>query len=105
MTSMHYEGKPSFDKCITSIYQEIRNLIEEDIEKKKQKYRSIEEISVELSIAYGDLDNKIVQFFNKNIIDMIIIKSNGLHGLAKKGLGSVSKTVSENADCHIVIIR
>lgn len=106
MTSMYKDENPSLDKCITSIYQEIRNLIEEDIEKKKQKYRSIEGISIESIIIYGDPSNQIVKFANKNRVDMIVIGSNGLQGIAKiKGLGSVSRKVSENVECPLVIIR
>jgi len=106
MTSMYEDEKPSLDKCITSIYQEIRNLIEVDIEKKNQKYRSIDGISIEPIIIYGDPSNQIVKFANENRVDMIVIGSNGLQGIAKiKGLGSVSRKVSENVECPLVIIR
>jgi nucleotide-binding universal stress UspA family protein len=106
MTSMYKDQRPSLDKCITSIYQEIRNLIEEDIEKKKQKYRSIEGIRIESVIIYGDPSNQIVEYANKNQVDMIIIGSNGLQGIAKiKALGSVTRKVSEIVECPIVIIR
>jgi nucleotide-binding universal stress UspA family protein len=55
---------------------------------------------------YGDPAIKIVEYAKDNMIDMIIIGSNGLHGFAKiKGLGSVSRKVSENVRCPIVIIR
>jgi nucleotide-binding universal stress UspA family protein len=106
MTSMYKDQRPSLDKCITSIYQEIRNLIEEDIEKKKQKYRSIGGIRIESVIIYGDPSNQIVEYANRNQVDMIIIGSNGLQGIAKiKALGSVTRKVSEIVECPIVIIR
>lgn len=106
MTSGWEDNNPSFHSCIESIYQEIRTLMEEDIKEKKLKYESIEGISIESSIAYGDPSIKIVEYANDNLIDMIIIGSNGLHGLAKiKGLGSVSRKVSENVRCPVIIIR
>jgi nucleotide-binding universal stress UspA family protein len=106
MTSSYAKEKPTFDRCIESIYHEIRVLMEEDINEKKQKYKFIEGISIESSITYGDPTNRIVEYVNDSMIDMIIIGSNGLHGLAKiKGLGSISRKVSENVECPIVIIR
>ncbi|WP_458745265.1 universal stress protein [Candidatus Nitrosocosmicus sp. T] len=106
MTSSYAKEKPTFDRCVESIYQEIRDLMEEDINEKKQKYKFIEGISIESSITYGEPANKIVEYVNDNAIDMIIIGSNGLNGLAKiKGLGSISRKVSENVRCPIIIIR
>jgi nucleotide-binding universal stress UspA family protein len=106
MTSRWEDNNPSFNNCIERIYQEIRTLIEKDIKEKKLKYKSIEGISIETSIVYGDPSIKIVEYVKDNLIDMIIIGSNGLHGLAKiKGLGSVSRKVSENVRCPVIIIR
>jgi nucleotide-binding universal stress UspA family protein len=97
---------PSFDSCIESIYEEIKTLMEKDIEEKKLKYKSIEGIIIESSIVYGDPSIKIVEYIKDNMVDMVIVGSNGLHGLAKiKGLGSVSRKVSENVRCPFVIIR
>ena len=47
-----------------------------------------------------------MEYIKDNMVDMVIIGSNGLHGLAKiKGLGSVSRKVWENVRCPVVIIR
>ena len=107
MTSLHKDEKTqSLDKCITSVYQGIRNWIEGDIIEKIQTYKHIEGIKIEYSILFGDPSNKIIEYVNNNMVDMIIIGSNGLHGLAKiKALGRVSRKVSESVQCPIVIIR
>lgn len=48
----------------------------------------------------------IVDYAKKNRVDLIIMGSNGLEGLAKiKGWGSVSRKVSERVSCPITIIR
>ena len=41
------------------------------------------------------------------IVDLIIIGSNGLKGMSKffRGLGIVARTVSERASCTVVITR
>lgn len=106
MVSTSETEKPSLDGCITSIYEEIRNLMKEDIDKKKQKYRRIQGIRIESDILQGDPSNKIIEYAANNMVDMIVMGSNGLHGLAKiKGLGSVSRRVSESVQCPIVFIR
>lgn len=106
MISKNETENPSIDRCITSIYEEIRNLMNKDIDKKKQKYRRIEGIRIESDILQGDPANKIIEYVSNNMIDMIIMGSNGLYGLAKiKTLGSVSRKVSESVQCPIVIIR
>lgn len=80
--------------------------MEEDINKKKQKYGRIEGIRIESVIIHGDPSNKIIEYVNNNMIDIVIIGSNALQGLAKiKGLGSVSRKVSESVQCPIVLIR
>jgi nucleotide-binding universal stress UspA family protein len=106
MISINESEKPSLDRCITSIYEEIRHLMKEDIDKKKQKYKNIDGIKIESDIIQGDPSNKIIEYVIDNMIDMIVMGSKGLHGLAKiKGLGSVSRKVSESVQCPIVIIR
>jgi nucleotide-binding universal stress UspA family protein len=47
-----------------------------------------------------------MDYSNNNRVDLIVMGSNGLQGLAKfKGLGSVSRKVSEAVSCAITIIR
>ena len=48
----------------------------------------------------------ILKFVKDNKIDLIVIGSQGLGGIKKiKTLGSVSRTISENAQCPVLIIH
>ena len=63
-------------------------------------------IFVSFSVDQGDVASKILDFSKKKKISLIIIGSHGLHGIEKlKTLGSVSRRVSENANCPVLIIR
>lgn len=63
-------------------------------------------ISASYSIAHGNVANEILSFAKKKRISLIIIGSLGLHGIGKlKTLGSVSRKVSEEAKCPVLLVR
>jgi nucleotide-binding universal stress UspA family protein len=96
----------SLNEHADSIYQETKNIIQKDMDEKKKTYKSITGIKLESQILYGDPANQIIEYSNNNRIDLIVMGSNGLQGLAKfKGLGSVSRKVSEAVSRPMTIIR
>ena len=63
-------------------------------------------ISASYVISEGEISSKILDFATKKKISLIVIGSHGLHGIGKlKTLGSVSRRVSENAKCPVLIVR
>jgi nucleotide-binding universal stress UspA family protein len=63
-------------------------------------------ITASFSIDQGDIAGKILDFSKRKKITLIVIGSQGLHGFGKlKTLGSVSRRVSENAKCPVLIVR
>lgn len=63
-------------------------------------------ISASYNIAHGNVANEILSFAKKKRISLIIIGSLGLHGIGKlKTLGSVSRKVSEEAKCPVLLVR
>ena len=53
-----------------------------------------------------DISEKIVEFAEKENVDLIVIGNIGLSGLSKvKALGSVSRSVSESASCPVLIVH
>ena len=63
-------------------------------------------ISASYVISEGEISSKILDFAIKKKISLIVIGSHGLHGIGKlKTLGSVSRRVSENAKCPVLIVR
>jgi len=47
----------------------------------------------------------IVQYAKDNDIEVILIGSRGLGNIKSMVLGSVSKHVVQNADCHVFVIK
>jgi len=63
-------------------------------------------ITVSFRIEHGNVVDKILDFAKQKKISLIVIGSCGLHGIGKlKTLGSVSRKISENAKCPVLIIR
>ncbi len=57
-------------------------------------------------IINGNIAEEILKTAKQKLIDLIVIGSQGLHGISKiKTLGSVSRRVSELADCAVLIVR
>lgn len=57
-------------------------------------------------IIDGDVAEEILKVAKKKSINLIVIGSQGLHGIGKlKSLGSVSRKVSEYATCPVLIVR
>lgn len=63
-------------------------------------------ITVSHSISKGNVANEILNFSKKKKISLIVIGSQGLHGIGKfKTLGSVSRKISEYATCPVLLVR
>ena len=63
-------------------------------------------ITARYNVSQGNIPKEILDFAKKKKATIIIIGSQGLHGIGKlKSLGSVSRKVSEHADCPVLIIR
>lgn len=57
-------------------------------------------------IIDGNAAEEILKVARRSSIDLIVIGSQGLHGIGKvKTLGSVSRRVSELAGCPVLIVR
>ncbi|TRZ81016.1 MAG: universal stress protein [Nitrosopumilales archaeon] len=63
-------------------------------------------VDVQVEILMGRASNSILKFATQTKADLIVIGSQGLHGMKKlAALGSVSRRVSEEAKCPVMIIR
>jgi len=72
------------------------------------KTHEIESDNVDLTgeCKYGSAAEQILRFAKTNKIDMIVMGSHRLKGISKiKALGSVTRKVSESADCPVLIVR
>ena len=70
------------------------------------KTHEIEDYNVPLSseIRYGAAADKILRLAKDNKVNIIVMESRRLKGVSKlKALGSVTRKVSEQADCPVLI--
>lgn len=96
----------TFSEYMVSLYQEMESEMREKLEDKKKKY-SLYDISIEIFITFGSPSDKILEYTTDKNVDLVVIGSIGITGVSKffKGLGSVSRNVSEKVSCPILIVR
>jgi nucleotide-binding universal stress UspA family protein len=93
--------KESIKKWTESVRGNTEKMLKSAIKRCEQKG-----ISASYNIAQGNVANEILSFAKRKKISLIIIGSHGLHGIGKlKTLGSVSRRVSEQAKCPVLLVR
>ena len=73
------------------------------LEKIKQKYEN--SVKIRTVVLVGSAEDKIVEYANRQNVDLIVMGSRGLKGISRWVMGSVSRTVSERAKCTVMIVK
>ena len=96
----------SFAEYMTKVYQEIRDTMQKGLDERKRKIEA-QGISIDVFVTKGNPSDKIVDYATNEKVDLVVIGSVGLTGVSKfvKGLGSVSRNVSERVSCPVLIVR
>lgn len=93
---------------LKEIYQEMKSKMLKRIEKKEIEIRDKGvKIKINPHIKVGLPVDQIVEFVDEENVDLIIMGSKGIPGISRliKGLGSISRTVSEKVKCPVLIVR
>lgn len=85
----------------TNQWDELRHRIFYVIE----KIASEVEVPLEIKVAYGDPADELIDFAEREHIDVIVIGSTGKGFIKRKVLGSVSHKVVKNAKCSVYVVR
>jgi nucleotide-binding universal stress UspA family protein len=108
MKSFKTGEKISLNDYIKEMNEAIRSEWADKISDVKRKYES-DKISIRTEIheaESGSVAENIIKFADKEDIDLIVIGNVGLGGISKiKALGSVSRKVSEMANCSVLIVH
>lgn len=92
-------------KTFGQIRDSIRRSAELALEQKKQECKE-EGIRALSFVMEGSVSNELLALIKKNNIDLVVIGSQGLSGISRlKALGSVSRRISEIAECPVMIVR
>jgi len=80
-------------------------------DKRKERIKSVEQkvkeakVLYEIKILHGEPGPMIVDYANKNNMDVVVIGSRGLNALQELVLGSVSHKVAKRANCPVLIVK
>jgi nucleotide-binding universal stress UspA family protein len=96
----------SFTEYMTYLYQEQMHAMREKLDERKRDY-DLQGILMNVFITKGTPSDTIIEYAANEKVDLIVIGSTGLTGVSKffKGLGSVSRNVSERVSCPVLIVR
>jgi len=64
-----------------------------------------EGISFDIMLLFGNPSEEILNFSKKKKVDFIVVGSLGKGMLSRVLLGSVSTSISQRADCTVIIVR
>jgi nucleotide-binding universal stress UspA family protein len=96
----------TFSEYMESLYEQMESEIKEKLKERKERY-SKSGLDLEIYITVGKPTDKILEYSNDRKADLVVIGSIGVTGISKffKGLGSVSRNVSEKVSCPVLIVR
>lgn len=88
---------------IRDLQKDMRNNMIDRLEEIKQKYQN--SVRIRIVVSIGPAEVKIVEYANRQNVDLIVMGSKGLKGISRLIMGSVSRTVSEKVKCTVMIVR
>ena len=92
-------------KWSTQLLDSVKSKSDKMLEGEMQSCRKIG-VETYYEIQTGNAVDSILKFANRRDIDLIVIGSRGLSGVGKiMALGSVSRKISEDANCPVMIVR
>ena len=92
-------------KTLDQIKNSVKNSVESHLQE-IQKEQKESGVIVKGFVLEGDVTKKILKFIQDKNIDLVIIGSKGRSGVSKIiTLGSISRKISELAECPVVIVR
>lgn len=91
---------------LRDLQTDMRHKMRNTLEELKEKYKS-SDVKVRTQVLVGPPVDKIVEFADKHKVDLIVMGSRGLKGISRfiRGLGSVSRNVSEKVKCTVMIVK
>ena len=96
----------TLEQYLKDVTLEIKAEIKKKIEEKIERYRNIENVSLESQVLIGNPSDEIIKFANDEKVDLIIMGTTGLTGIKKIiAIGSVARNVSEKAKCPVMLVR
>lgn len=94
------------EQYLKEFYHEMESKAMKMLETKKPKELESPNIMIRNFVTHGYPSDKILEFANKHQVNLIVIGSVGLTGFSRiKALGSVARSISERANCPVMLVR
>lgn len=91
---------------LKEVYQDMKSEALKMLSDKKHKNEKDAGIQVEIKAVIGYPSDKIVEYVGDHRIDLIVMGTTSLKGIAKiKSLGSVARNVSERSECPVMLVH
>ena len=102
-----HELDKSIAKYIKELYQILETKAMDMLKAKSLEYvKGSGEIAISTLVLLGDPADKIIEFAEREKIDLIIMGNVGLRAVNElRALGSVSRRVSEMASCPVLLVH
>jgi len=99
--------KTTLSRYLKEVYEMMREGAADMVAKKKDAIMKDTNFEIKTRVSVGDhIADTILRIAAKEKVDLIIIGNVGRSGVSKiKTLGSVSRSVSERADCPVMIVH
>lgn len=99
--------RPYYHETVAEIDEETKSIEKFSAKLKKELGLMSKELGVDIEYAHlqGNPAKLIVEFAEKNGVDLIVMGCKGHSGLWGNDLGHVTDKVSENAKCNVLIAR
>jgi nucleotide-binding universal stress UspA family protein len=104
-TSLIFDDKELINRARRSARRQLEKGWDKMVEVKTHEIEN-DNVALLGECRYGSATEQILRLSKSNKIDMIVMGSHRLKGLSKiKALGSVTRKVSESADCPVLIVH
>lgn len=99
-------GLAAFEEHRQYVYSSIKNEVAKILDEKKREYEQVGLKKFKTDVVQGRPIDKILEYAESKGVELIIMGSTGLSGIAKlTALGSVSRAVLERSKCPVMIVH
>ena len=111
VTDLGYSKTTGEKLTATTLTKELHQKMRKDaaimLDQKKQKYlKGKENLVIESRVVMGYPPDKISEFIQEQGIDLVVMGTTGLQGIAKIAtIGSVARKVSEASLCPVILVH
>jgi len=79
--------------------------LKEDLERLQEVVPTVAGVACEYVVQFGSASEQILEYAEKNLVDLIIMGTHGRSGIQRVLMGSVAEAVVRQAKCPVLAIK